>query len=113
MRLLFVAVLFGALLPACTKADGLVVVTVDSLRPYDPIAALSVTATVSDDGRQVTFKVGDQGPPFAIPPAKTFGIEVPGSYSGTLTVEVSALDAAGAVLATGDGATPLSPSPST
>jgi hypothetical protein len=47
--------------------------------------------------------------PFSIPPKKTFGIDMPSSFSGNFKVHLEARDSSGHPLASGDGETNVSP----
>src|SRR6185437_10520795 len=103
MRFAWVWVALAAL-SGCHKGDGLVVVTVSSALPVQNIVTLKATATVAD-GAPHSLTVPTGGAPFDLPPAKTFGIDMPASLTGTLKLHLEADDASGALLAQGDGTT--------
>ncbi len=92
-------------LGGCGKGDGLVVVSVDSTAPIAGIAELHVQSSVG--GRTSTQTVHPPAP-FSLPPAKSFGIQVPSSLSGTFAVAVDAIDGSGNVLASASGSATLS-----
>jgi hypothetical protein len=84
------------------KANGLVVVTVDAAPAIDNVSTLAGTASAG--GRTVSFTVTPSGGGnVSIPPEQTFGIDVPTSISGPISVHLDARNASGDVLASGDG----------
>lgn len=86
----------------CSKGNGLVVVSVsaDATAPLHGITALQSTATIGAQTR--SFAVPTSGP-FDLPPARTFGIDVPSSLSGPMMVHLEARGAGGALIGVGDG----------
>ena len=60
-------------------------------------------------GSLMDHDVGAAEAPFSIPPARSFGVQVPRSITGTFSIRVEARNAAGIALATGDGMTTLVP----
>ena len=83
----------------CGKADSLVVVSVSSATQLDGVARLHVLASISGAASS-QFDVRP-GAPFSIPPAKTFGIQVPSQYGGTMTLNIDAYDGSDTLLASG------------
>jgi hypothetical protein len=103
-RYLAVALL-AAIASGCASGDALVVVTVDATRPVDGIADLRATASAG--GQTMSYDLGASEAPFAIPPSRTFAVQVPAAISGVLTITVEARGQAGDVLATGEATTEL------
>src|SRR6185312_617561 len=97
-------VLAATLVGGCASqpAQSLVVVSVDADAPLADVATLHVRATVGDQTRE--FDVHPTaGATLSIPPAQTFGIDLPRSMNGTLGLHVDALDSSAATVASGDG----------
>jgi hypothetical protein len=93
--------LFVALVGGCgPKGDGIVVVTVDSTSALTNVATLHVAAATAT--QTVAFDLPVPAPG-NIPPQQTFGIDIPASVTGTLSIHVQARDAGGADLGDGDG----------
>lgn len=87
------------------KGDGIVVVTVTAAPDLTNVASLHGRATAGAKTVMFDFNIPA---PNTIPPAQTFGIDVPTSLSGVVAVHIDARDSSGAVLASGDGSTTLS-----
>ncbi len=92
-------------LAGCRSGDGLVVVTVDANPPLANVALLHTVSmaggmTVPHDFTNVPSALGGRS-------TTSFGVQVPSSISGTIAVHVEADDAAGNLLAQGDGSTTL------
>ena len=102
-------VLAVLLFASCAKGDSLVVVMVDASPSIANIALLHTKSRVSE--QSIIKDVGADKAPFALGLGmkKTFGVEVPPSFSGMFSIHVEARDARGAALAQGDGTTTLSP----
>src|SRR5262245_22532401 len=80
-------------LTGCKKADSFARVTVDATDPLAAVARLHVKAGISGASSEFDVRGGaDAGPTFPIPPARIFGLEIPSSYGGTLTLHVDAFD---------------------
>jgi hypothetical protein len=94
-------------LAGCNSGDSLVVVSVGSSVQLDGLALLHTSSLAG--GTLLDHDVGADQAPFSIPPAKTFGVQVPRSITGTFSIRVEARNAAGMALATGDGMIPLQP----
>ncbi|MCU1280039.1 MAG: hypothetical protein JWM53_3585 [bacterium] len=111
MRALIINGVCAALaLTGCTsKASmSLVVVSVDADAPLADIATLHARVTVGDQSRE--FDVHPTGgAALSVPPAQSFGIEIPRTMTGTLSVHVEARDSNGTVTAAGDGSGPIRP----
>lgn len=105
MRALIIHTACAALLAggcASKSSVSLVVVSVDADGPLADVATLHARVTVADQTRE--FDVHPTtGATLSIPPAQNFGIDIPRSMSGTLTVHVEARDSNGVVTASGDG----------
>lgn len=95
-----------AVVASCSKGDSLVVVSVTADERLAGVAALRATSTAG--GRSSVHEFANDST-FTLPPAMTFGVDVPASIVGPFTVHVDALDATTSVLAAGDGMTTLSP----
>lgn len=94
------------LLGGC-RGPALVVVHVDAASPVSGVAAFVGTAAAS--ARTVSFAIHPSGGSVSIPPEQTFGIQLPSSVLGPIAVHVDAQDAAGATVASGDGAAMIAP----
>jgi hypothetical protein len=105
MRWLLVLAALGA--AGCPKGESLVIVKVDATTTIDQIAVLHATSMI--DGITMEHDLGGGADPFTIPPAKTFGIQVQSSLSGSFAVRVEARNAAGRALAIGQGSANISP----
>jgi hypothetical protein len=103
--LLVVAAAVALSAAACSSAGTAVVVTVDASHALTGVAQLQVVASVGTTSRSYTFNI-DGG---TIPPARSFAIDVPASVSGTLAVQVTAIDSASKALGAGQGSSPLAP----
>ena len=91
---------------ASKSSISLVVVSVDSDAPLADVATLHARVSLVDQTRE--FDVHPtSGATLSIPPAQTFGIDIPRSMSGTLAIHVEAHDSTGAVTASGDGSGPI------
>lgn len=88
----------------CRQRDALVVVTVDSTGPLDGIASLHGSAMAGGRTSALDLSsVFDGGSTISIPPARMFGILVPASIGGAISVEIEASDASGRPIASGSG----------
>jgi len=91
---------------ASKSTTSLVVVTVDADAQLPDVATLHVRVTVAEQTRE--FDVHPtSGSSLSIPPAQTFGVDIPRSMTGTLAVHVEARDSDGNTTATGDGSGPI------
>ena len=110
MRALIInSVCAAALLTGCTSRSSLslVVVSVDADAPLADVATLHARVTVGDTTRE--FDVHPTGgAALTIPPAQSFGIDIPRSMTGPLAVHVEARDSNGDVTASGDGSGTIS-----
>lgn len=96
------------LLAACGNGPSLVVVTVSATAPLDGVAALAVQ--VSAGGRTSSFPIDAPGGSLALDPGtQTFGIDLPKGMTGAIGVTVDANDAAGTVVASGNGTGSIKP----
>lgn len=93
---------------SCTKANGVIVVTIDSQTQLTGIAYFDVAATINN-GPTATFRVGQQGAVLSIPPQQTFGVYVPGKYTGTMSLTVTARASDDSSIGVGQGSVALSP----
>jgi len=110
MRSLLLALTGLLTVPACNKGDAFTVVTVSSTTMLNAVARLHVRAAIGGATSQFDVRGGtDAGATFSIPPERTFGLQVPATYSGTLTLHIDAYDAADALLLSGDGQTNIAP----
>jgi hypothetical protein len=94
------AAVLALALAGCSSGDSLVVVSVGSSVQLDGLALLHTSSLAG--GMLMDHDVGADQAPFSIPPAKTFGVQVPKAITGMFSVRVEARNAAGMVLATGD-----------
>jgi hypothetical protein len=95
---------------ACSNSgDALVVVTVSSPgKSLSDVAKLHARGTAA--GRPKDFDVSfSTGATFAIPPERTFGVQIPEGLTGTFSLELDAVDGAGAILSSGSNFTTTSP----
>ena len=78
-------------LGGCRKGDGimLVSVTAGSGAPVNGVTRLQVTATLDSQTRMFSVPPTD-GAPFDLPPAKTFGIDIPRALTGKLQLSIVA-----------------------
>lgn len=102
------AALLGSmlLLFGCKKGDGIVVVTVSASPPLGGIASLQGMAHAGT--RTVSFNVplpSNGGAGTTLPPDQTFGIDIPSSLAGTVTVDLDAVGVTGGTLASAEGST--------
>jgi hypothetical protein len=105
MRVLFVACL--ALLGCNKPSDGLVVVTVTA---GSVLQVSRLHTTVWALGKKAEFDVRGSESVFALPPARTFGIQFPSDYAnGIARVAVQAIGENGEALAGEQSDVPLSP----
>ncbi len=94
----------------CGGGGSLVLVEVTAASPLGAVSRLHVTATVDAQANGTSqFDVPLKGAPVTIPPQRSFAIDVPSKYSGTITVQVDAYDAQSVLLASADSNGPLSP----
>jgi hypothetical protein len=93
----------------CNKGDALVVVTVSAPGDAPIVGITSLRGTASVGGQSRSFDVPTGGTAFDLPPPRTFAIDVPSSYAGAFNLHVEARDAAGTLLAAGDGFVGVSP----
>ena len=100
MRPLGLAVLLAFAGSCGEKGDGIVVVTVDAAPSLSGVATLHVVASTST--RTATSDIAIAAPG-SIPPQQSFGIDIPASVTGSLSVHVQALDANDSSLGDGDG----------
>ncbi|MDB4964489.1 MAG: repeat protein [Myxococcales bacterium] len=100
MRIALVAAAGLVALSGCKQADSFALVHVSSIMPLS-VARLHVSAQIGIATSQHDLHEGT-APTFAIPPERTFGIEIPSSYGGTLSLHVDAYDEADALLLSGD-----------
>lgn len=97
------------LVAGCSSKSSmsLVVVSVDSDAPLADVATLHVRATVGSTTRE--FDVHPtSGSTLTIPPAQSFGIDVPRSLTGVLALHVDARDSSDGIVASGDGSGAIS-----
>ena len=101
-------VLAALLLGGCSSnsAMSLVVITVDADAPLADVAALHARATVGSTTREFDVHPNGGGS-LTIPPAQTFGLDIPHSLDGTVALHVDAVDSNGNVVAGGDGSGPI------
>ena len=85
---------------------SLVVVSVDADTTIGDVASLHVRATIGATTREFDVRPTG-GSPLSIPPAQTFGIDIPRSLTGSVDLHVDAHDATDAVVASGDGSGPI------
>jgi hypothetical protein len=95
----------AVVLAGCRSGDGLVVVTVDANPPLANVALLHTVSVAG--GMTVLHDFTNVPPALGGGSTTTFGVQVPSSISGTIAVHVEADDAAGNLLAQGDGSTTL------
>jgi hypothetical protein len=88
---------------ACSSSGTAVLVTVDATTAIDDLARLHATATAGTQTREldVPLKVT------TIPPAHSFGIDVPESLHGQLGVRVEGFDSHGTSIGSGEGSVTL------
>lgn len=94
----------SALVAGCTSKSGtsLVVVSVDADASLTDVATLHARVAVGDQTRE--FDVHPTaGASTAIPPAQTFGINLPRTLVGNIELSVDARDSGGATIASGGG----------
>ena len=78
------------------------VVSVDADAQLNDVATLHARATVGATTREFDVHPTTGGA-LSIPPAQTFGIDLPHGMTGSLALHVDALDSSGAITASGDG----------
>jgi Kelch motif len=104
MRRLLYILLFAA----CSTGSPLVVVTVSSPSvDLTGLARLHATATAAGHTSEFDVSFSD-GSAFDIPPARTFGVEIPEGYAGDFAITVGAVDGNGATVSSGGGSTTTS-----
>jgi hypothetical protein len=91
----------GFLLSGC-KGPALVVVHIGAVAQVDGIASFDGTATAG--GKTAPVHITPSGGAVSIPPEQTFGIQVPSSITGNISVHLTANDSSGMPLSSGDGA---------
>jgi hypothetical protein len=94
------------LLAGCRSSDALVVVTVTANQTVANVASLSATLTVGTTTR-MHQQIAVQGGMLPSSPATSFGVLVATSFGSSMQITVDAVDASGAVLASGQGQTQL------
>lgn len=100
-------IIVAATLSACAQNNSLVVVEVTAMPPLDGIATLRGTASLA--GKTAMFDVPIGNAPISLPPARTFGVQVPLALSGTMHVHIEASTSDGTLIASSDGDVPIKP----
>lgn len=89
------------LLVGCKTGDGIVVVTVDAAESIAGVATLHASATIGTKSNTFDVPVGN----VTIPPAVTFGVQIPRGLGTDFSIIIEARDAAGAPLVSGQNRT--------
>ena len=99
MRSIVAATCLVALLAGgCKKADGLIVVTVESSESLPTVTLLNATVTAA--GRTGSFNLGPASATGVTFP-QTFGIDIAPAFAGQVTIKVDALDSMRAIVDSG------------
>ncbi len=96
----------------CAPGRGAVLVDVDAQPSVSGVHSLRIVATVTGAVSQPAV-LALPGAPVSIPPRATFSLAFDKARKGPLSVHVDALDASGAVLASGCGGGMIAPSDQT